>query len=817
MSEIHQETLELLEWPRLAQHLAGFASTSAGRRHCSRPELPDHPAESRRLLLETTELLALDGLQEGGLSLQGAEDIAATVALCAKGGCAGGEELLAVASTLAAARRLRRQIEDPELRPVTSALVAELRTLPELEQRLHFCLEEGGRVADRASAPLEGVRRQLQGLRAERRERLQELLRRFAPLLQDMVVSERSGRPVLAVKAGAADPGGGAGARQFRLRQHGLRGAPGGDPPGQPYPGAEARERELELQVRMELSGLVGEQGEALDHLQQVLVRLDAGLARARYGQWLGAVRPELLEAADAPFELQDLRHPLLLWQERREGGRPVVPVTLQVGPELRVVAITGPNTGGKTVTLKSLGLAALMARAGLFLPCTGTPRLPWCGQVLADIGDEQSLQQNLSTFSGHIRRIGRILSALAEVVAASEGEAVPAGASPSALVLLDEVGAGTDPTEGSALAAALLRHLADRARLTVATTHFGELKALKYTDPRFENASVAFDLETLSPTYRLQWGIPGRSNALAIASRLGLDPAVLAAAAERLEPGGSGDVNRVIEGLERERQRHQEAAEAAAALLARTELLHEELLQRWAQQKEQSAELQEQRRQRLEDSIREGQGEVRRLIRRLRSVGQEVGAGRRAAGETARQAGQHLRRLERQHRPVPERRDHGGWRPQVGERIRLLALGKAAEVLEISDDGTELTVRCGVLRLTVDLAAIEGLNGEKPAPPEPAPQVRIRSRRSPGSRGPEVRTESNTLDVRGLRLHEAEAAVEERLRGANGPVWVIHGIGTGRLKRGLREWLAALPWVERVSDAEQGDGGPGCSVVWVK
>jgi DNA mismatch repair protein MutS2 len=175
-------------------------------------------------------------------------------------------------------------------------------------------------------------------------------------------------------------------------------------------------------------------------------------------------------------------------------------------------------------VTLKSVGLAALMARAGLFLPCSGTPRLPWCSSVLADIGDEQSLQQNLSTFSGHIRRIARILGALPDAGGAS-------------LVLLDEVGAGTDPAEGAALAAALLRHLADHARLTIATTHFGELKALKYTDPRFENASVAFDVETLSPTYHLLWGIPGRSNALAIAGRLGLPAGLLAEAAPGARP----------------------------------------------------------------------------------------------------------------------------------------------------------------------------------------------------------------------------------------------------------------------------------------
>jgi DNA mismatch repair protein MutS2 len=840
---ITAEALELLEWPRLAGHVASFASTAAGLRQCAALPLPSSCSESRKLLAETTELLGLDGVLEGGLSFRGVVDIATTVQLCAKGGMAGGEPLLAVATTLAAARRLRRQIEDETLRPVCSALVADLRTLPELEQRLHFAIEEGGRVADRASPALEGLRRQLQGVRIERRERLQELIRRWASLLQDTVVAERNGRPVLAVKAGAASQVGGivhassaSGSTVFVEPQAVIS-------LGNRIRELEGREREIEEQILLELSALVGEEAAALGHLQAVLVRLDAGVARARYGAWLGAVRPELDGDPQAPFALRDLRHPLLLWQERREGGRPVVPVSLRVGPELRVVAITGPNTGGKTVTLKSLGLAALMARAGLFLPCSGTPRLPWCAQVLADIGDEQSLQQNLSTFSGHIRRIARILAALGPSPGAAPrpgvhaGVLIPAtpvgdGGSPIAaadepairpgasLVLLDEVGAGTDPTEGAALAAALLQELADRARLTVATTHFGELKALKYADPRFENASVAFDVETLSPTYHLQWGIPGRSNALAIAARLGLEGRVLAAAAEQLAAGGEGEgggVNRVIEGLEQQRRQQQEAAEAAAVVLARTELLHEELLARWEQQKEQSAEQQEQRRQQLERSIREGQGEVRRLIRRLRrgAAAAERGDGR-SAGEVARQAGQRLKRLEAEHGPQPQRREHAGWRPLVGDRVRLLALGKAAEVLAISADGLELTLRCGVLRSTVALAAIEGLNGEKPAPPAPPP-VTVRSRRAPGSRGPQVRTEANTVDVRGLRVHEAEAAVEERLRAANGPVWVIHGIGTGKLKRGLREWLAGVPYVERVTDAEQGDGGMGCSVVWVK
>jgi len=818
LTAIGAETLELLEWPRLAQQLASFASTRAGARHCGALVPPLSFGESQRLLAENTELLGLDGLTEGGLSFNGAADIGATVSLCAKGGVAPGEDLLAVATTLAAARRLRRQIEDPEVRPVCSALVAELRTLPELEQRLHFCLEEGGRVADRASEALQTVRRQLQSGRAERRDRLQEMVRRLGGLLQDTVISERQGRPVLAVKAGVVGQVAGivhdssASGLTVYVEPQAVVAA------GNRLRELEAQEREQEQRVLVELAALVAEQADSLHHLEAVLTRLDAGLARARYGLWLGAVRPEIDPDPCSPFELRDLRHPLLLWQERRQGGHSVVPVTLAVGSPLRVVAITGPNTGGKTVTLKSLGLAALMARCGLFLPCSGTPRLPWCGQVLADIGDEQSLQQNLSTFSGHVRRIARILDALPSEVRAS-----PQGAD---LVLLDEVGAGTDPQEGSALAAALLRHLADRARLTVATTHFGELKALKYADDRFENASVAFDVDSLSPTYHLQWGIPGRSNALAIATRLGLEPLVVAAAARQMEPGGASDVNLVIEGLEQQRRQQQEAAEAAAALLARTELLHEELLQRWSEQRHQSAALQEQRRQALETSIRQGQGEVRGLIRRLRQVGQSVGEaagvshqGRgqgRLAGETARQAGQRLRQLEAEHRPPIERRQHGGWRPQLGERVRLLALGKAAEVLALSDNGQELTVRCGVLRSTVPLEAIEGLNGEKPAPPEP-PQVRVRASTALAGQGAQVRTARNTVDVRGLRVHEAEAAVEEILRAAPGPVWVIHGHGTGKLKRGLREWLAGLAYVERVADADPGDGGGGCSVIWIK
>ena len=798
--DIEAEALQLLEWGRLGQQLAQFAGSVLGRKLCEAIPLAPNLEEARRRLEETAEILGLDGLLEGGLSFVSVADTTDTVQLCAKGGCSDGEALLQLANTLAAARRLRRQIDDPLLRPVSTALLVGLRTLPELEQQLRFALEEGGRVADRASSTLEALRRQLAAQRLERQRRLQELIRRWAAQLQDNVVSQRHNRPVLAVKASAV------GQIQGQVHDSSASGSTLFIEPqavvalGNRIAELEGQERQEERRVLLNLSKAVGAEADGLAALQNCLARLDLALARARYSAWLGAVKPEL---GSQHWQLLELRHPLLVWQERQEGGAPVVPVSLQIEPNLRVVAITGPNTGGKTVTLKSLGLATLMARAGLFLPCQGTAKLPWCAAVLADIGDEQSLQQNLSTFSGHVKRIARILTAITNLQSAANGGLAPA------LVLLDEVGAGTDPSEGSALATALLQQLAATVQLSVATTHFGELKALKYNDPRFENASVEFNEASLRPTYRLLWGIPGRSNALAVARRLGLPEPVLQAAETMLENQGASSVNSVIFGLEEQRQRQQEAAEEAAALLMRAELLHEELQQRWQQQQQIKIEQQGLARDQLVGSIREGQKEVRQLIKRLRRGD--------AGGEDARQAGQRLKVLEAAHRgqiaPPPAK----GWLPQVGDRVRLLSLGKAAEVLAIGDGGNSLQLRCGVLRLTVPLDGIEGLHGEKPVAPPPAPAATPATVVKSSAASSSPRTSNNSVDVRGMRVHEAEAVVEEHLRRCRGTLWVVHGVGTGRLKRGLRSWLEGLNYVDKVCDANQDEGGPGCSVVWLR
>ncbi len=788
-----QETLELLEWPRLCENLSQFASTSQGHRECKTLPLPKDLVNSRRRLAETLEIRSLDEFIEGGLNFQGVHDLQTILMRCIKGGVLSGEELLKVAETLSTARRLRRQIDEPQLRPVISSLLIDLATLPDLEKLLKFGLEEGGRVADRASEKLREMRRNWQGMRVERRDLLQELLRRRGSILQDTAIADRNGRPVLALKAGAIDQlpgivhGSSASGNTVFLEPQIVISL------GNRIVAIESEILAEELRLLTAWSNTVAEHFDSLEHLGHVMLQLDLALARARFGVWLGGVPPILYEESEAPFILKDLRHPLLVCQQLRNQGKVVVPVSIEVASHLRVVAITGPNTGGKTVTLKSIGLAVLMARAGLLLPCVDTPSLPWCSQVLADIGDEQSLQQNLSTFSSHITRIGRILQAIEDTPGPS-------------LVLLDEVGAGTDPSEGTALAMALLRTLADRARLTISTTHLGGLKSLKYSDSRFENASVAFDSETIQPTYHLQWGIPGRSNALEIARRLGLDSVVVDNAQELIGPQGLDDVNNVIKGLEEQRKRQQTAAEDAVALLARTELLHEEMLLQWQKQCKQSAEVKEFGRKEVERTIRKGQKEVRSLIRRLRTAN--------ADGETARCVGQQLRRMELDYQPEPSRKKHQNWLPKVGDRVRLLALAKAGDVLAISEDGSQLTVLCGVFRSTVGLGDVESLDGRKPSIGETV--VKVQSRRSLDTKT-SMRTDRNTVDVRGLRVHEAEVVIEEYLRLVVGPLWVIHGIGTGKLKRGLRKWLQTVPNVERVTDADQSDGGPGCSVIWLQ
>lgn len=802
---IQTETLELLEWSRLGQHLATFAATKRGAIAARQLEIPTAPAESLSRLAQTQEIYRLES-GSTRLSFDGIEDISEALERADRQGILAGDELLAIATTLAGVRQLRRLIDDrPELVTLND-LVADLRTYPELEQEIHRCIDERGRVADRASVKLGEIRRQLRQQRDRIYEILQRILQRQANAVQEPLITQRGDRFVIPVKAPQKDqiPGivhdtSTSGATLY-IEPNAIVGL------GNQLRQFVRQEQVEEEAVRRVLSQQVAEVKPDLDHVLAVATTLDLATARARYAFWLGANPPRFInldeqgEVDAAPSEsivLRQLRHPLLVWQQQHEQGAAVVPIDTVIQPHLRVVAITGPNTGGKTVTLKSFGLAMLMAKAGMFVPAREPVELPWLTQVLADIGDEQSLEQSLSTFSGHIRRISRILEAIAD------GEF-------NTLVLLDEVGAGTDPSEGSALAIALLKHLADHARLTVATTHFGELKALKYQDDRFENASVEFNDVTLSPTYRLLWGIPGRSNALAIAQRLGLKSEIVEQA-QSLVGGTSEDVNQVISGLENQRRQQEQKHQEAEQLLRETERLHRELSQRADRLQQREQGLQQQQEQAVQQAIAQAKGEIAQVIRRLQQ-GTATGQDAQQATESLNQiAAQRLPSRQQAAKPKPK------FHPQVGDRVRIPRVGQTAEVLSNPNEDGELTVRFGLMKMTVALSDVESLSGEKaevPVKPKPEPPPAPSS--APAA--PAVRTARNTIDLRGSRVSDAEVELERAIASAQiGPLWIIHGHGTGKLKRGVQEFLQQHPQVSRFEAAEQADGGTGVTVAYIE
>lgn len=838
---IQSETLQLLEWSRLCQHLATFAATKLGAIAARHLQLPATPSESLDLLAQTKEVYQLEARLTSGLSFEGIQDIGESLERAELQGLLSGEELLAIATTLSGVRRLRRVIDDQEDVPILSELVAEVRTYPELEQEIHHSIDERGDVADRASPKLAGIRLKLKSLRDRIYQVLQGILQRQGGAVQQQVITQRGDRFVIPVKAPQKDaiPGivhdtSSTGATVYvepnaivglsnQLRIH------------------RRQEQTEEEAILRALTQQVAAVKPDLEKLLAVATALDLATAKARYSLWLQANPPRFIDRPTGEtITLRELRHPLLVWQQQHEQGTPVVPINVQIQPSIRVVAITGPNTGGKTVTLKTLGLAALMAKVGLFVPAREPVELPWFDQVLADIGDEQSIEQSLSTFSGHIRRISRILEAIrgesealqvdtllaprqnsdedAAQVESWEDDAKtsnliqPSTPLPSpSLVLLDEVGAGTDPAEGSALAIALLQHLANTAELTVATTHYGELKALKYQDERFENASVEFDDSTLQPTYRLLWGIPGRSNALAVARRLGLNAKVVDQA-QTLIGGASEDINQVIAGLEAQRRRQETKAKEATQLLQQAERLHQEVSDRARLLNERERTLKLSQERAVQEALVQAKEEIAQVIRTLQQ-------GPKSA-QNAQKATDALQEIAQRRLPAkPPAKQKPSFKPKVGDRIRIPRLNQTAEVLSAPDEDGELTVRFGLMKMTVLLSDVESLDGQKaemPVKQKPAPAPTPAVALPPS---PVVRTDKNTIDIRGKHVADAEFELEQGISEATqlGTLWIIHGKGTGKLRQGVHAFLERHPLVERFELAQQAEGGTGVTLAYLK
>lgn len=774
--EWDSHSLEVLELAWVRQEWARRADTPMGQeRALQRPLSRD--VATVRLRLQETDAAARLLLREPPPPMK-VREVRPALTKALKGGTLAPTELLSLAELLACARLykahlLARAAHYPQL----AHYAHQLHPLQPLERQIHDCIDPNGEVRDSASENLARIRNDQRRLQKRITERLQQLIHAWRDWLQEPTYTLRAGRYCLPVRIehkgkapGIVHDTSMSGAtvfvEPFELVELGNR-----------LRELQAAEQEEIEAVLYALSRAVESHGSELEKTTEALSELDAILAAGRLALDWQASLPEV--NTDGYWKLRKARHPMIP-RER------VVPIDFEIGRDWLCVLITGPNTGGKTVTLKTLGLLTLMTLLGLHPPADEGTQIAIPYGVFADIGDEQSLQQSLSTFSGHIRHIVRFLNE----------------AGHHSLVLLDEIGAGTDPTEGSALARAILTSLVERGARVVATTHYGDLKALAYEHPQFQNAAMEFDADTLQPTYRLHMGIPGASHAIEIADRLGMPRTIIQRALEALGVR-EVDLMRMIQELERQRRL---AEEAEAEWRARNQQLAQ--LQKQLEQERQA--LEEARRtayqraqQELEQVIRALQQEANAIFQQLRQAGRE-------SKQTAqlREQLQHLFQQATQAtqppaRTAPAEAPTQEW--QVGMPVRIRSLNQRGTLAALPEGG-KAQVYLGKLRTEFPLSDIEPLQEapkpvvhpvKKPRPPAPVPLE---------------------LDLHGKRVEEAQPLLEKYIDDAilagYDSVRIMHGRGTGALRKMVHAYLSQHPQVRSFHFASPNEGGEGVTIV---
>ena len=756
----------------------------------------DHAPTARRALALTDEAKALLG-SVPDFSVRGARDIREIVRGAQLGILLNTAQLLEIQDTLGAARNLRRafrRLPNPEGRyPGLSDVIVAVEEFPGLEADIGRTVGGRGEILDTASPELARIRSSLRTAHNRLLDRLNGLLtsQKYGNAIREPIITMRDGRYVIPVRADARGAVGGI------VHDSSSSGVTVFIEPLETVELNNAwrqlqRDEEHEIErILRQLSNVVALNADPLQRTVGGLAEFDFQLAKARFSFDLDANSPTIAdENAPCRIVLQHARHPLL-------AGN-VVPIDIALGEDYRVLVITGPNTGGKTVALKTVGLLTLMAQAGLHIPADRTSVVSVFSQLFADIGDEQSIAQSLSTFSSHMKNV---IDMFARVT-------------PDSLVLLDEMGAGTDPTEGAALARSIVATLLDRGPLTVATTHYSELKSFAYTTPGVENASVEFNVETLSPTYRLLIGVPGRSNALAIAERLGLPGGIVGRARSYLTPQ-EVQVDELLGQIKDER----DAAEAARAA-AVAEQQQAEQLRRVAQETLREAE-----RARVaarEAALSELEGEltgIREELRRLGRDREQVAVTRewlRQAETRATELGQSVRQV-RAARPAPRPTGPAPVALRPGDRVIVASLGQQGDVLELRD-GDEAEVQVGTFRLRRPLSDLTRLSRNQ------VRTVERESRTSTPRRAPAVsivpargETVPLDIDVRGMRAMEAEETLERYLNDAYLAsllfVRIIHGKGTGALRQAIRQFLAQHPLVAGTEGERDQQGGEGVTI----
>ena len=781
-----QRSLALLEFPAILARLAEATSFPPSRRLAEALEPSSDPVIVARGLDETDQ--ARDLLeQRPGVGIGAARDIGPAIERAARGGRLEPAQFLEIATTLDATVRLATLLAD-ERRPLLHDLGRELHALPALRSTLARSFDPVGELLDTASPRLGGLRSAVRVAYERLRRRLDSLVgSELGNALQEPIITLRNGRYVVPVKSearskvkGIVHDASGSGQTLFIEPLVAVE-------LGNAWREAQVAEAEEIARILDELSAFVAANADALRETLEALACFDLWAAKASLAAEMRATRAETTERTEAI--LLSARHPGLTgW---------VVPIDIRIGDGYTALVVTGPNTGGKTVTLRTLGLLSLMHQAGLHVPAEAGSRLPIWRDVFADIGDEQSIAQSLSTFSGHLRSIIRIVEA----------------AGPGTLVLLDELGAGTDPTEGSALAQALLDHFIRAGALVAATTHYAELKAYAHTTREARNAAVEFDLETLSPTYRLTIGLPGGSQAFAIAERLGLPEPIVTDARSRLSESQRSFEATLASIKATEGETSEALDRARAAELRATEAL------RAAQEERGRA-----RRER-DEAVSAARAEAERIVEGLRT---EVRTSREALerqtvtapalDDALTRAESELARLPADDgaTPAPGPVEPRQWR--LGERARSRSGGWEGRIAALERGGKRATLEAGGMRVTVDVddlvpsvgdeAADRRRNGAASATSSSVDELGIDRARSVAS----------SLDLRGARVEEALEALDRYLDDAGlaglDKVLIIHGMGTGAVRDAVRAAASGHPLVKSMRPGQRGEGGDGATIV---
>jgi DNA mismatch repair protein MutS2 len=791
---MNEKALTTLEYPKIIARLAEYAdfSASADLARRLRPTSDLESAQTRQTATrEARHILSLDA----DVSFQNAKDIRPQIGRARRNAVLEPADFLAIKNTLIVSRNVRRVLENMvEETPLLSGFSGGLPVGLGLVDKITKTISDRGDVLDSASEKLGDIRREMKITY----ERMMSRMQRFisdsstAKMLQEPIITQRNGRNVLPLRA------------EFKGRIKAVihdQSSSGATLFIEPLAVVEwnNRYRELELEERdevrrilAELSFAVAEYAETLESIVKVMAELDLAFMCARYSQDMDAAEPQLVS-----FREQEGRHPgstIRLFKARHPllDPKTVVPIDVELDQETYALIITGPNTGGKTVTLKTIGVLSLMAQSGLQIPAQSGSVLSVFEDVFADIGDEQSIEQSLSTFSGHVTNIVSILKE----------------ANSHSLVLLDELGAGTDPQEGSALARAVMTHLLDRSITSMIATHYPELKAYAHTTPGVSNASVEFDLKTLQPTYHLTIGLPGRSNALAIAERLGMPGPIIEAARSEIDPT---DVRAedLLDEIHRQRDLARQAREKADAARREAESLRDELAERLDQIEDERFALMEETRQQAErdlERLREELEDLRRQLARARQPLEVVDEVEKAVETLEEEVSEPVVREEPE---KPVRKPQGPLR--LGEKVHLRSLGQDGVVRAMGED--EIEVQVGRLRIRARHADVVR-KGESETQAEEAKVTKksgkITLPYTPESPGVE-------LDIRGQRVDEGLDAMDrylERAYLAGLPfVRIIHGKGTGKLRQSVRQALGRNPHVKRFEGGGRKEGGEGVTV----